>query len=153
MAAVDGLLGEYTLPACTFTAPENKEFDAWQIGETRKNAGDKIDVSENTEVKALWKDVENQGGNESDKDDENGSEIVDGQTEENKGLSGGAIAGIVIGAIVGAAGIAVGVMFLLKKKAPVTPVGTSTPSAETAKETTSAEAEASEEEKEENSAE
>ena len=43
---------EYELPACSFTAPEGKEFDKWDKGAV----GDKITISVDTVIKALWKD-------------------------------------------------------------------------------------------------
>ena len=38
--------------------PENKQFAGWQIGNEFKNAGDTIKIDENTNVKAVWKDIE-----------------------------------------------------------------------------------------------
>lgn len=49
---------EYTLPANGFTAPEGKEFDGWMIGTEKKAANDKITINADTEVKAIWKDIE-----------------------------------------------------------------------------------------------
>ena len=48
---------EVTLPRCTFTAPTDKEFDCWLVGEERKQAGDRITVNANVEVKAVWKAI------------------------------------------------------------------------------------------------
>ncbi len=42
----------YTLPACTFTAPEGKEFDKWDLGAP----GAKILVTEDLVIVAIWKD-------------------------------------------------------------------------------------------------
>ena len=47
---------EYTLPKCTFTAPEGKEFEAWEIESTKKQANESIVVNKDTKIKALWKD-------------------------------------------------------------------------------------------------
>ncbi|PMC81777.1 InlB B-repeat-containing protein [Anaerococcus hydrogenalis] len=47
---------EYELPANGFTAPENKIFSHWKIGNEDKNPGDKITVNGDTEVIAIWKD-------------------------------------------------------------------------------------------------
>ncbi len=47
---------EYTLPKCTFTAPEGKEFEAWDIEGTKKQANESIVVNKDTNIKALWKD-------------------------------------------------------------------------------------------------
>lgn len=47
---------EYTLPECTFTAPEGKEFEAWEIEGTKKQANESIVVNKDTKIKALWKD-------------------------------------------------------------------------------------------------
>ena len=49
---------EYTLPANGFTAPEGKEFNGWMIGTEKKAANDKITINADTEVKAIWKDIE-----------------------------------------------------------------------------------------------
>ena len=46
----------YVLPACGFTAPDGKEFDKWQIGETDYAVGGTYTVKANTEIKAVWKD-------------------------------------------------------------------------------------------------
>ena len=35
---------DYKLPQCTFTAPDNQEFDAWQVNNERKNVSDTIKV-------------------------------------------------------------------------------------------------------------
>ena len=45
---------EYTLPACTFTAPSNKTFKAWSVGGDEKQPGDKITISADTTVAAVW---------------------------------------------------------------------------------------------------
>ncbi|MBR6872620.1 MAG: InlB B-repeat-containing protein [Ruminococcus sp.] len=42
----------YQLPACTFTAPANKEFDKWNYGKS----GNYITVNGPVELKAIWKD-------------------------------------------------------------------------------------------------
>ena len=47
---------KYKLPDCAFTAPENKEFAEWKIGEEVKNPGDEITVNEDTVVTASWRD-------------------------------------------------------------------------------------------------
>ena len=62
MADVTGVSGEYTLPESTFTAPDGKEFKCWKVGDDEKNAGDKITVSSDVTVKAVWKDKSSGGG-------------------------------------------------------------------------------------------
>lgn len=47
-----------TLPENGFTPPENKEFVGWKIGNETKLVGDEITVNGNTEVTAIWKDIE-----------------------------------------------------------------------------------------------
>ena len=44
----------YTLPECGFTAPDDQEFKAWEIGGTEYRVGDSYTVNEDTEIKALW---------------------------------------------------------------------------------------------------
>jgi len=56
MADVADVKGEYVLPACTFTAPEGKEFAGWQVGDEVKAAGEKITVSADVTLVATWKD-------------------------------------------------------------------------------------------------
>ena len=48
---------EYTLPRCGFTAPSNKTFKAWSVGGEEKKPGNKITVSANTTVTAVWQDL------------------------------------------------------------------------------------------------
>ncbi len=58
MADVTDALGDYTLPANGFTAPEGKQFKCWSVDGNEKAVGDKITVSANTTVKAVWEDIE-----------------------------------------------------------------------------------------------
>ena len=46
-----------TLPECKFTAPEGKQFKAWAIGSTEYDVGDKVTITANTTVKAVWEDI------------------------------------------------------------------------------------------------
>ena len=48
--------GEYTLPTCLFTPPENKVFDCWVVEGIEYGEGDSITVSADTTVKAQWKE-------------------------------------------------------------------------------------------------
>ena len=57
MADATGISGEYELPACTFTAPSGKRFKAWSVGGAEKAVGDKITVTANTTVTAVWEDI------------------------------------------------------------------------------------------------
>ena len=57
MANVTGVTGEYTLPANGFTAPSGKQFKAWSVGGSEKAVGDKITVTANTTVTAVWEDI------------------------------------------------------------------------------------------------
>ena len=58
MTDVTGVSGEYTLPANGFTAPAGKQFKAWSVGGVEKAAGDKITVTANTTVTAVWEAIE-----------------------------------------------------------------------------------------------
>ena len=44
----------YILPSCGFTAPDDQEFKAWEIGGKEYKVGDSYTVNEDTEIKALW---------------------------------------------------------------------------------------------------
>lgn len=57
MTPVTGISGEYELPACTFTAPSGKQFKAWSVGGSEKAVGDKITVTADTTVTAVWENV------------------------------------------------------------------------------------------------
>lgn len=57
MAAVPGVLGEYTLPENGFTAPEGKQFKCWIVDGTEKAVGDSISVTADTAVKAVWENI------------------------------------------------------------------------------------------------
>ena len=63
MTDVTGISGEYELPACTFTAPSGKQFKAWSVGGNEKAVGDKITVTADTTVTAVWKTVSAGGPN------------------------------------------------------------------------------------------
>ncbi|MBE5925887.1 MAG: hypothetical protein E7270_02885 [Lachnospiraceae bacterium] len=52
-----GILDEYTLPECNFTAPEGMRFKAWSIGGVEKAIGDIIEITENTVVTAIWEEI------------------------------------------------------------------------------------------------
>ncbi len=58
MADVTGISGEYTLSANGFTAPNGMQFKAWSVGGAEKAVGDKITVTANTTVTAIWEAVE-----------------------------------------------------------------------------------------------
>ena len=58
MADVTSISGKYTLPANGFTAPAGKQFKAWSVGGVEKVVGDKITVTANTTVTAVWEAVE-----------------------------------------------------------------------------------------------
>jgi hypothetical protein len=57
MPPANGIYGEYELPACTFTAPDGKQFKAWSVDGVEKNVGDKITVTADTTVIASWEDI------------------------------------------------------------------------------------------------
>ena len=57
MADVTGISGEYTLPANGFTAPAGKQFKAWSVDGNEKAVGDKITVTADTTVTAVWETI------------------------------------------------------------------------------------------------
>ncbi len=51
----DGIsYGKYSLPECTFTAPEGMMFKAWQIGEDEYQPGEVVIIEDNTTITAVW---------------------------------------------------------------------------------------------------
>ena len=58
MAAVPGVLGEYTLPENGFAAPEGKQFKGWAASaDGAVISGAAIDVSADTTLYAIWEDI------------------------------------------------------------------------------------------------
>ena len=57
MADVTGISGEYTLHENALTAPDGKQFKAWSVDGKEKAVGDKITVTANTTVQAVWETV------------------------------------------------------------------------------------------------
>lgn len=57
----------YELPKCTFEAPENKEFKAWQVYNNEMNPGEKQYIFEDITINALWKDKEKKNEEETEK--------------------------------------------------------------------------------------
>ena len=49
---------DFELPDCTFKAPEGQEFKAWSVDGQEYPAKTKIKINKETEVKAIWKDIE-----------------------------------------------------------------------------------------------
>ena len=47
---------DYTLPKCTYTAPEGKEFFCWKVGDKTFLAGDSIPIDSEITATAVWKD-------------------------------------------------------------------------------------------------
>lgn len=54
MNSVTVVSGDYTLPRCTFTAPANKIFKAWDVNGTEYAPGRVVDIANDTAVKAVW---------------------------------------------------------------------------------------------------
>lgn len=52
----EGVDVDYTLPECTFTAPEGMMFKAWQIGEDEYQPYETVTIMGNTTITALWTD-------------------------------------------------------------------------------------------------
>ena len=57
MADAAGVLGAYSLPECTFTAPTGKKFKAWKVNNTEYAPGTSIQVSSAMTVTAVWKNI------------------------------------------------------------------------------------------------
>ena len=58
MADVTGVTGSYTLPACTFTAPSDKQFKGWATSASGTViAGTSITVSADTTLYAIWEPI------------------------------------------------------------------------------------------------
>ena len=69
----------YTLPDCTFEAPEGQVFKAWKIGDKEYDPQTTIRIDEETEIKAIWQVK----SNETDPDKPNPGE--ENPDEDNPG--------------------------------------------------------------------
>ena len=47
-------VGDYTLPECTFTAPEGMGFKAWLVGEDELQPREVVTIEANTTITAVW---------------------------------------------------------------------------------------------------
>lgn len=56
MADVE-VVGEYELPANGFAAPSGKRFKAWCVNNTEYQPGNKINITGNTTIAAVWEDI------------------------------------------------------------------------------------------------
>ena len=61
---------QFTLPACSFVAPEGYEFDYWIISSVKYQPGEKITVVGETVIKASWKKVEQEEPKEEEQPEE-----------------------------------------------------------------------------------
>ncbi len=52
MQAISGLA--FSLPACSFTAPKDKAFCGWQLGDKTYQPGETVTLKADTEIKAVW---------------------------------------------------------------------------------------------------
>ncbi len=105
--------GEYALPECTFTAPEGKIFKGWSTSKDNVSIVDKIIVSGDVTVFAIWED----DPNATEKPTEKPTEAPAGDdkpTEEPAAQGGGCGGSIAIGATVVVA--VLGTAIVLKKK-------------------------------------
>ncbi len=57
MATVTVPAGDYVLPASGFTAPEGKQFMAWNVNGVVKLAGATVSITADTTLVALWEDI------------------------------------------------------------------------------------------------
>lgn len=57
MKAINDVYGSYVLPSCTITAPDGKTFDAWQVNGQKVLPNQSINVTSDTIITALWKDI------------------------------------------------------------------------------------------------
>ena len=51
------IYGDYTLPSCSFTAPDGQQFKSWLINEQEKQPGDPVYVDGIITATALWETI------------------------------------------------------------------------------------------------
>jgi hypothetical protein len=124
--------GEYKLPkANLFEAPANKEFKCYLVNGEEKNAEETIIITEDTLVKASWKDKESEAPitddtkttttetNDSIDPESNTNSNSQSDTKNNnnkKANNAGATVGIIIGVVAGIAVIGAIVFIVIKKR-------------------------------------
>ena len=126
--------GEYVLLSLTdsrFTPQENKQFVGWAKSKDGKVIKEPvINIEGNTEIYALWKDIEQEQQSESESEQKSESESeqkseiqpeqqqIEAETSHKSGLGTGSIVGIIVAAIVvlGAAGFCVYYFVIRKRK-------------------------------------
>lgn len=115
----------YVLPAANlFTAPANKEFKCYLVNDVEKNAGDTIVITEDTVIKAEWKDKEvtpeptdePSTDIDDDTDSKSDSKSETNNNDKKKGNNTGAVVGIIVAVIAGIAIIGVVVFIVIKKR-------------------------------------
>ncbi|MBE5804843.1 MAG: Cna B-type domain-containing protein, partial [Clostridiales bacterium] len=55
MESLTATKAQYTLPQCGFEAPEDYEFDGWDVNGTKYAAGETVTLTGNTTITATWK--------------------------------------------------------------------------------------------------
>ena len=124
--------GEYKLPkANLFEAPANKEFKCYLVNGVEKNAEETIIITEDTLIKASWKDKESVAPitddtettttetNDSIDPESNTNSNSQSDTKNNnnkKANNAGATVGIIIGVVAGIAVIGAIVFIVIKKR-------------------------------------
>ncbi len=75
MEELTGMVGDFFLPECGFTAPPDMTFLCWSVGGENKNPYDLIEITEDTEITARWTGIIDldaaDDGAQSDDDDGN----------------------------------------------------------------------------------
>ena len=92
MSSVSLHFGEqFTLPECTFIAPEGKVFDSWLIGSVKYKPGQTITISGNTRFDAGWVKVTS---GESKENEESSGEQKEQSESSSQGFFGKVIESI-----------------------------------------------------------
>ena len=92
MSSVSLHFGEqFTLPECTFIAPEGKVFDSWLIGSVKYKPGQTITISGNTRFDAGWVKV---ASGESKENEESSGEQKEQSESSSQGFFGKVIESI-----------------------------------------------------------
>jgi len=113
---------KYLLPVCLFNAPDNMEFNGWEVNGVLKKINDEITITDDVVIKASWvnKEEPSESGSESNTES-NPESAIESSNEPSNSKSNdknntGMVIGVVLGIVIGISIIGGVVFFIFKKR-------------------------------------
>ena len=110
---------KYLLPVCLFNAPDNMEFNGWEVNGVLKKINDEIIITDDVVIKASWVNKEEEP---SESESESNTEsVIESSNESSNSKSSdknntGMVVGVVLGIVIGISIIGGVVFFIFKKR-------------------------------------